>query len=447
MKDLWKTSLALAWALAFSISGIAGAVPSTGSAVVEKGTASVTSPSTGNLQVAITGNSALIKWAEGLSIAQGQSVRFGWTGSQGNFVVNYVPAGIGQSAINGTMAKIQNGAYNNGHVWLINPSGIAFGQNAVINFNKFSAIAGGVNPVDVYNFAGSDSTSRYLQLSGNTGVITVDGGAKFIVGNNVPDYSTRLLFVAREITIYPGVTISRGTTDGTANGPQNASKLTVQLFAAGNMTISDNGVLNNGTSNYYSNLGNLSVLGNATKIYADYFTAFGSNVNLSATIDITNKYANDFKRRSGHVVVAAANTLDARGLTVITDRNDVHFNISGKTIDASDVTLNGAGTTKWAVNSGAVADNLDVNDSSITFSRGRFMPNTTIMIGDDYGTGLITKVMPNGSIWFQTNSFASAQLDAQMAIQRNWQPSSSGANTSITGLTTGATTGVAVITQ
>ena len=451
MKGLWKRSMALAWVVAFSASAIAGAVPQATSAVVEKGTAAVTKPSDGNLQVAITGNSALIKWAEGLSIAQGQSVRFGWTGSNGNFVVNYVPAGIGQSVINGTMAKIQNAAYNNGHVWLINPSGIAFGQNAVINFNKFSAIAGGVNPVDVYNFAGSDSTSRYLQLTGNTGTITMSGGAKFSIGNNVSDYSTRLLFVAREITIYPGVTISRGTTDGSPSGPQNASKLTVQLFAAGNMTISDNGVLNNGTSNYYSDLGKLSVSSSdtaKTNIYADHITAFGSNVSLGATIYMKNNYSDpNFKRQSGHIVVAAADTLDARGLTVITDRNDVHFNVSGKTIDASNVTLDGAGTTKWAVNSGAVSDNLDVNDSSITFSRGRFMANTTIMIGDDYGTGLITKVMPNGSIWFQTNSFASGQLDAQMAIQRNWQPSSSGATTSITGLPTGATTGAAVVTQ
>ena len=436
MRGLWKKSMVMVCAVLVGTFGTAGAaVPDAASAVVEKGTAAVTKPSDGNLQVAITGNNALIKWASGFGVGQNEAVRFGWTGSGGNFVVNYVPAGIGKSEINGIMGKVSG--MNDGHVWLINPSGIAFGAGANISFNKFSAIAGGVNPVDVYTFALGGTTSRYLDLAGNTGEINATGNAQFHIGKDDANYSTRLLFVAKNITIAPGVTIDRGTTSGSPN----PNRLAVQLAAAGTVTITDNGELNNGTSNYYNSLGDISAKGNIT---AHTVTMFGANVTVGGTITVPGK---------GHVIMAAGKTLDVSGLTVdAKSSKEIHFNVSAPNITATqNVTLTSSNNSSptWTIYDAAVTEtsDVDIKKGSSIFYDGRYTANTTLVIGDSFGNGLITKVMPNGSIWFQTNSFASGQLDAQMAIQRNWQPSSSNYSTSITGLPTGAAPGAAVVIQ
>ncbi|MWJ28078.1 filamentous hemagglutinin N-terminal domain-containing protein [Halomonas sp. ZH2S] len=131
------------------------------------------------MEITQTTQNAAINW-QAFDIASGEAVNFAQPNSS-SVVLNRV-LGSDPSAIMGTLTA-------NGNVFLINPNGVLFGQNASVNVGGLVASTLSLSDSDFmagrYNFAGTGDGSIV-----NQGAINADGGYIALLGANVSNQGT-----------------------------------------------------------------------------------------------------------------------------------------------------------------------------------------------------------------------------------------------------------------
>lgn len=147
------------------------ALPTDGS--VAAGAASISSAD-GSMTINQTTQNVSINW-QGFSIGQGEAVKFVQPDSS-SVALNRV-LGSDPSRILGSLDA-------NGQVFLINPNGVLFGQDATVNVGGLAASTLNLSDSDFmdgnYNFAGTSDGSVV-----NQGTINADGGYVALLGANV----------------------------------------------------------------------------------------------------------------------------------------------------------------------------------------------------------------------------------------------------------------------
>ncbi|MGA2440833.1 MAG: filamentous hemagglutinin N-terminal domain-containing protein, partial [Tepidisphaeraceae bacterium] len=124
-------------------------------AAVVSGTATIST--SGSLTKIVAGNNSIISYSS-FDIARGETVQFVQP-SVASRVLNRI-ASVMPTQIDGTLTA-------NGQVYLVNPSGIIFGQGSVVNAARFIAAAGSISNADF--LAGND------HFTGVTGEVTSAG--------------------------------------------------------------------------------------------------------------------------------------------------------------------------------------------------------------------------------------------------------------------------------
>ena len=130
--------------------GLAQATPEGGDVV----SGSATIDTVGSNTTITTGHSTIINWTS-FDIGSGESVQFIMPGASSR-VLNRVNS-VNATMINGSLSA-------NGQVYIVNPSGIVFGQGAVVNAGAIHAAAG--------NISNADFTAGVDRFTGVTGNVT-----------------------------------------------------------------------------------------------------------------------------------------------------------------------------------------------------------------------------------------------------------------------------------
>ena len=168
----WALEWLLAGLLAGSVAGVAHANP-TGSTVVH-GSVEFSNPSAGTLNVTASSN-AIINW-QGFSIGADELTRFIQPGT-GSAVLNRV-VGSGSSEILGQLLS-------NGRVFLVNPHGIVFGENASVDTAGLVASTLGISDADFlegdYRFDAGPDAGKIT----NEGSIEAGAGGVFLLAPSV----------------------------------------------------------------------------------------------------------------------------------------------------------------------------------------------------------------------------------------------------------------------
>ena len=168
----WVLEWILASVLAGSAAGVAHANP-TGSTVVH-GSVEFSNPSAGTLNVTASSN-AIINW-QGFSIGADELTRFIQPGT-GSAVLNRV-VGSGSSEILGQLLS-------NGRVFLVNPHGIVFGENASVDTAGLVASTLGISDADFlegdYRFDAGPDAGKIT----NEGSIEAGAGGVFLLAPSV----------------------------------------------------------------------------------------------------------------------------------------------------------------------------------------------------------------------------------------------------------------------
>lgn len=131
----------------------------------------------GNNWVITTSNRAIIQYSS-FDIAMGQWVRFVQAGGDAR-VLNRINSSM-PTRIDGTLMA-------NGRVYFVNPAGVVFGQNAVINCGSFAAVGGQLSDQDF--LAKRDNFTNLTGAVVNNGHIQAQqGGVVALVGQHVANY-------------------------------------------------------------------------------------------------------------------------------------------------------------------------------------------------------------------------------------------------------------------
>jgi filamentous hemagglutinin family protein len=115
------------------------------------------------MMVTSTSGKSIVDWSS-FNLAHGESVDF-LLPSSSSRILNRIDGANGMSLIHGALNS-------NGHVYLINPAGITFGANSVLNANRIYAAAGAMSNNDFLS-----GTDRFTNLTGtiiNNGSIQAD---------------------------------------------------------------------------------------------------------------------------------------------------------------------------------------------------------------------------------------------------------------------------------
>lgn len=118
---------------------------------------------TNYMMVTSTSGKSIVDWSS-FNLAHGESVDF-LLPSSSSRILNRIDGANGMSLIHGALNS-------NGHVYLINPAGITFGANSVLNANRIYAAAGAMSNNDFLS-----GTDRFTNLTGtiiNNGSIQAD---------------------------------------------------------------------------------------------------------------------------------------------------------------------------------------------------------------------------------------------------------------------------------
>ncbi|MGH7242333.1 MAG: filamentous hemagglutinin N-terminal domain-containing protein [Phycisphaerales bacterium] len=143
--------------------------------VVTYGSATFTK--VGNNWVITCSNRAIIQYSS-FDIAMGQWVRFVQAGGDAR-VLNRINSSV-PTRIEGTLMA-------NGQVYFVNPAGVIFGQNAVINCGSFAAVGGQLSDQDF--LAKRDNFTNLTGSVINQGQITAQqGGVVTLIGQHVANY-------------------------------------------------------------------------------------------------------------------------------------------------------------------------------------------------------------------------------------------------------------------
>lgn len=124
----------------------------------------------------LTGEITIIDWLS-FNIAQGETVEFIMP-SEASRVLNRITSGV--------PTEIMGNLIGNGQVFIVNPSGVIFGQNAVVNVGALYAAAGNISNTDFMN-----GTYRFTDARGiveNRGYL--GGDLIALVGGRVANHGT-----------------------------------------------------------------------------------------------------------------------------------------------------------------------------------------------------------------------------------------------------------------
>lgn len=280
---------------------------------------SATIAQSGAMTTITAGNGAIINW-QSFSIGQGQTVQFiqpGATSTVLNRVVTPTP-----SIIDGNL-------FANGRVFLVNPAGVMFGQNAVVNVGGL--VAGAASMSD------SDFLSGDIRFTNASGTIVnngqIKGGEAVLFGRNVENNG---LIVAEQ-----------GTVMLMAGDEMFVGKVDGQVFAKVS-SKADSGTDKPGVSN------------------TGVIDARGGSVRLAATDVFGQAVWNSGTVRANDVTIEAQRTGHGREDSTVT--------VSG-TIDATNAS--GKGGNVSITGTRVLIDDADINASG---SQG----GGTIRIGGDY---------------------------------------------------------------
>ncbi len=153
-------------------SGLAQATPEGG--VVTHGSATI--DTVGSDTTITTGHSTIINWTS-FDIGSGESVQFVMPGASSR-VLNRVNS-VNATMINGSLSA-------NGQVYIVNPSGIMFGQGAVVNAGAIHAAAGNISNAD---FLGG--VDRFTGVTGNvTNMGRINAQLVSLIGASVGNIGT-----------------------------------------------------------------------------------------------------------------------------------------------------------------------------------------------------------------------------------------------------------------
>ena len=288
----------LAVAAAFADTASAQALPTDPSVAAGNGTA--TTATTGSAMTVTTSQRVLIDWRS-FNIGSGASVQFIQPNAS-SIAVNRVGLGGGASAIDGTLTA-------NGNVMLLNPNGVMFGANAVVNVAGLIASTGNISDAQFMAsatapFAITGATGGSISNQGNI-TITGAGLAAFVApslsnSGHIVASSGRITLASAqaatlsfngglyEIAVNQGVAGGAITNSGTLSAPGGAIVLSA-LDAA----------------NVVSGVINLSGVQQASRI-----EVHGGHVTLTSDLDATT-------------VAGTSRTIDVCGCAQIQDAVDI----------------------------------------------------------------------------------------------------------------------------
>jgi len=202
--------------LAVTLAGLTGGlVPSAALAnpsggVVVGGGATIAGQGTNTVTINQTTNSAVLSWQK-FNIAQGESTNFVQPGAQ-SIALNRI--------LDGQASSILGNLNANGHVYLINPNGILFGQSAVVNVGGLAAATNAqvTGLIDAQTSALASAQGAAGASITNQGQINVaPGGDVYLVGAKVENSATGAIHVEGGVVkVASGATLVLAGEDGIA---------------------------------------------------------------------------------------------------------------------------------------------------------------------------------------------------------------------------------------
>jgi filamentous hemagglutinin family protein len=218
------------------------------------------------------GRNAIIDY-QSFNIARHETVRF---------IQPSATARVLNRVLNGQATQVNGRLIGNGHVYLINPAGIYFGNDAIVNVGHLTAAAGTITNSDF--LAGVD---RFTHVDGsviNTG--TLEGRTITLIGNHV---ANRGLIVAPEgmVTLAAGNTVYLTRTDGgmmveLSGGTDTPGQAAVENSGTIN---APGGTVNLGASDVYT----LAARHDGTTVANEVnITTDGGRAEVGGTIDASN---------------------------------------------------------------------------------------------------------------------------------------------------------------
>ena len=218
------------------------------------------------------GHNAIIDY-QSFNIARHETVRF---------IQPSATARVLNRVLNGQATQINGRLLSNGHVYLLNPAGIYFGNDAIVNVGHLTAAAGTITNSDF--LAGVD---RFTHVDGsviNTG--TIEGRTITLIGNHV---ANRGLIVAPQgmVTMAAGETVYLTRTDGGIMVELSGGTNTPGEAAVANSGTIDarGGTVNLGASDVYTLAAKHD---GATVANQVNITTDGGRAEVSGTIDASN---------------------------------------------------------------------------------------------------------------------------------------------------------------
>lgn len=433
MQTLRRKTLCLAVAACFS--GTVLANPTGGNVV--RGSASISS-SGSTLTVANTPG-AIIHW-DNFSIAEGETTVFNQVNAASS-VLNRVTGG--------NVSQILGALQSNGQVFLINPSGIVFGANAVVNVAGLVASTLNISDTDFINgrmrFAAevanagsvtnhgtiSTPTGGYVYLMApnveNNGIITTPSGEAILAAGNTvelvdstdPRQRVSVRAENENVNLSQMMVQSNGNIFSVLNrGTVSAN--TVQQDATGRIFFKSAGTIQTTASSVVETKGTTALDGGTFVGFADtagfYAGKFDANGKNGGFIETSGRYLDVAGIQLSARALAAGGKagdwlLDPFNITIATGNNNISAGPTftptgtGSTISAAtlEAALN-AGTNVTIDTAGAGSENGDINinasiaktaggDSTLTFNAdGAITMGANVQITDS-GSGKLSVTM------------------------------------------------------
>lgn len=303
----------------------------------------------GNLLTITTSDMSIIDWLS-FNIGVGETVQFIMPNAQSR-VLNRI-SGATPSEINGTLTA-------NGQVFLVNPSGIVFGENAVVNAGSLYAAAGNISNADF-----ASETYRFTDLSGSVinrghlqgNVIAMLGGQVANIGTISAPEGTVIMAAGEQVLIGTHL----GSRFVEIEVPLNASDVTPSQSSAPRLAAGD----------VYS-----IAAWNTGSIEADhvFMKAEGGDVLVSGNIDATAADNSGFLTVSGDNIIVEQNA-ESRGAPITAGSVRMIAGPSGVIDLGTNINSTGAGI--------AFIGDVRLSDSVALNSTGAF--SDTYFSGDVY---------------------------------------------------------------
>ena len=265
-------------------------------------------------------SNGLIDW-QSFNIANGEALNFAFNGGKWE-IINHVIGGV-PSEIYGALSST-----GNGHIMLINPSGITVGNQAVINVDGLT-----LSTLD----ASTDTLKSYLNgeadlvlgdgKNTSTAMVKVEDGAKI-------DFKSLLGLYGGKIQIADGVTIAP------AEDGESSNKVTV--LAASKASVSKNGGY--AMAEAVADANELTV--NDAKISAGNITLRGGRVTIENKTDLKAEEGLDVNSQNGNMKIYDSTIETSGGASFYGHSID----LAGSTVNAKSLSMRALQKSDSSVN-------------------------------------------------------------------------------------------------